>query len=104
VSAEKGDKLFEIPAIRNKCVRRDIALFLQVDQILFHRFWFGHRATGDEAMFISSIHCLMSVSARSARSSRFFFLSRTLSGRSSTRPKFAFIGWKCLGSASRMYR
>src|SRR5690242_7840659 len=49
-------------------------------------------------------HASSSRSARSAISSRLRRLSRTRSWRSSTSPKFAFIGWKCAASASRRYR
>ena len=46
-------------------------------------------------------HPRSAVSARSAYISRFFPLSRGTGFSSSSKPKLAFIGWKCLGSASR---
>ena len=41
---------------------------------------------------------------RSASFSRFACLSLIGRDSASSRPKFAFIGWKCRGSASRRYR
>src|SRR5204862_299550 len=46
----------------------------------------------------------MSRSARSTSCSRFFCLSFTGRSSGSSSPKFAFIGWKCAGSALCTYR
>ena len=48
----------------------------------------------EQASEWESRHAARSNSARSAIFSRLTRLSFTRSGRSSTRPKFAFIGWK----------
>src|SRR4051812_31406789 len=115
VTAEERHEFFQIAAIRNDRVGRDIALFLEVGEKILHQVWrvVCHRnavrgstrharANAGEAIPFVSIHVCMSRSARSANISRFRFLSRMRCGRSSSRPKLAFIGWKCFASASRM--
>src|SRR5207244_10929622 len=77
---------------------------------LFDRSWIvprSFRVTSSAArsqMPLASIQSFMTRSARAENISRFCFLSLTFSVNSSRSPKLAFIGWKCLGSASFMYR
>src|SRR6185437_13962955 len=91
VPVEELDELAEIAAVRGHRVRRDVALLAEMIQIRGDVV----RAVAHDAApagAYESRHCVMSASARSASCSRLARLSRTGVGRSSTRPKLAFIG------------
>src|SRR4051812_11862956 len=106
IISQKANELVEITAIGDEGVRRDVSFFLQMDQELFDRVGAAHpigaavvsrnafpwSSPGPPNTPVASIHAFMSASARSANISLFFFLSRTVIGRSSSSPKFAFIG------------
>src|SRR5512140_213986 len=109
VGAQELDKGIEIAAVRDQRVRRIVLLLLQVEKKLVHVA--GHviaRARGNAhvatafgsapSSACSRIQLSMSASARAAKSSRLRRLSRSGLGRSSSRPKLAFIGWKWAGS------
>src|SRR2546423_826957 len=104
VRAEELHEFLEIAAVGDNGVWRNVPLFLEMrEKVLDGLLSFSHaRATEAALTPFASIQSCISPSARSANFSRFCFLSRTFSGSSSSRPKFAFIGWKCAGSASRM--
>src|ERR1700694_2169528 len=94
IAAEKSYQLFEIPPVRNERVRRNVAFLFEVRQEVFDSVSFAHdaRATGEPNTAFASIQLPISASALSANISRLRFLSRIFSGRSSSKPKFAFIG------------
>src|SRR6185437_9092328 len=85
-----------VPHVGLHRVRRVIPLLLQeVGKALD---FLPHAATPTPA---AAANAVMSASARSASWSFFFALSLGTLSSGSSRPKFAFIGWKCFGSASR---
>src|ERR1700724_1902669 len=93
VAPEERDEFLEIAPIGDERVGGDIAFLLEVHQEFFDCLRVAHvRADNAPWMLLASIHACMSPSARSESSSRFRFLSRICWGRSSRRPKFAFIG------------
>src|SRR6476646_4521103 len=116
VAAEETHELGQVALVRADGVRRDVALFRQmvekVADVALPRIVVGGgvahadaRSGAANAVSVTdSRHSVIAANARSAKRSRLMRLSFTRSDRSSSNPKFAFIGWKCAGSASRRYR
>src|SRR5690348_14545060 len=103
VATEEGNEVAKIALVRTHRVRGNVAFFREMNEIVVDRDDKAHLATAalPVGAITSSRQRSISRNARSAIFSRFTRLSFTRSARSSTNPKFAFIGWKCLGSASR---
>src|SRR6185312_680995 len=106
VGREERDQLVQVAAVCPHSVRRIIAFFLEVLEKVRNLIGEGrlrrrvvHR---DTALGLDSARqASIAATARAAKSSRLRRLSRSGCSSSSNKAKFAFIGWKCSGRASR---
>src|SRR5205814_7590697 len=89
---------FEIAGVGFDGVRRVVALFFEEGDEL------GNLVHAITPMPIDPTNSRMLASARSANTSFFLNLSFGPFSSGSISPKFAFIGWKRLGSVSRRLR
>src|ERR1043166_377843 len=109
VAAEETNEFAKIALVGADSVRRDVPLFGEMIEIvgdavvrIVHPTWYRWRRRADHQVardnrssaIVSSRQRGMSAHARLAIASRLRRLSFTRMGRSSTRPKLAFIGWK----------
>src|ERR1043166_7023632 len=109
VAAEETDEFAKIALVGADSIRRDVPLFGEMIEIvgdavvrIVRPTWYRwrrrahHQVAQDNrsSAIVSSRQRVMSANARAAIASRLRRLSFTRMGRSSTRPKLAFIGWK----------